>query len=67
MEEVEDSIGKTENGESSESENGLRYESVRMEEQRADASPAPMIPLTIGSDLLFLDLGGFEIPGFGSK
>ena len=32
---------------------------LRMEEQRADASPAPMIPLTIGSDFVLLFHDGF--------
>ena len=37
------------------SENGLRWDrDFRMEEQRAETSPAPMIPLTIGSDNVFL-------------
>ena len=43
---------ETENG--LRSENVLREERVRMEEQRTDASPAPMIPLTIGSDFIWL-------------
>ena len=42
----------------SESENGLREgREVRMEEQRTDASPAPMIPLTIGSDFICFSSG----------
>ena len=45
---------ETENG--LRSENVLREERVRMEEQRTDASPAPMIPLTIGSDFILLSI-----------
>ena len=51
-----DEIGEWEWSENGLSEVGPR---LRMEEQRADASPAPMIPLTIGSDFVLLFHDGF--------